>query len=79
MNGNKEPKLNIVSFIIGLLVGAIISTGSIYFYTLTTNTDPNNANIQQGMQVPSMPPDDENGGGTPPNRLEPTSNMQQRQ
>ena len=45
-------KEKIIIFLVGLLLGAIISTGSIYFYTLA-NSNSNNG----GMQMP---------GGTPP-------------
>lgn len=56
-------KEKIIAFFVGLLVGAIISTGSIYFYTVATNNSNN-----QGMQMPS---DNQGGGmnqngGTPP-------------
>ena len=46
-------KEKVVIFVIGLLFGAIISTGSIYFYTLANN----NSNNSQGMQMMN---------GTPP-------------
>ena len=49
-------KDKIIIFIVGLLLGAIISTGSIYFYTLANNNSNSNNN-QIGM--PNM-------GGTPP-------------
>ncbi len=42
-------------FIIGLLLGAIISTASIYAYTIANNNNNNNNN--SGMQMPN---------GTPP-------------
>ena len=56
-------KEKIITFFVGLLVGAIISTGSIYFYTVATNNSNNH-----GMQ---MPGDNQGGGmnqngGTPP-------------
>ena len=56
-------KEKIIVFFVGLLVGAIISTGSIYFYTVATNNSNN-----QGMQ---MTGDNQGGGmnqngGTPP-------------
>lgn len=41
-------KEKIIAFFVGLLVGAIISTSSIYFYTIATNNSNN-----QGMQIPS--------------------------
>lgn len=46
-------KEKIIIFIIGLLLGAIISTGSIYFYSISNNT--NNQLIQMpGGNSPSM-------------------------
>ncbi len=40
-------KEKIIIFITGLLIGAIISTGSIYFYIKANST--NNQEIQNGM------------------------------
>ena len=45
-------KDKIIVFIIGLLLGAIISTGSIYFYTIANNSNNNQMN---GGNPPSMP------------------------
>ena len=63
-------KEKVIIFMVGLLVGAIISTGSIYFYTLANSS---NSNAESGMQMnngmPGTPPTDQNGqmnGGTPP-------------
>ena len=63
-------KGKIIAFFIGLFIGAIISTASIYCYTLANNnsTSSDNTNTQQTM--PSGGPG-ENGGqggqqGTPP-------------
>lgn len=56
-------KDKIIIFIVGLLLGAVISTGSIYFYTLSYN----NSNSNNQMQMPNMggtPPTEQNGGGT---------------
>lgn len=43
-------KEKVTIFLIGLLLGAIISTGSIYFYTLANNSSNNN---DQQMQIPN--------------------------
>lgn len=63
---NTGGKDKILLFVIGLLLGAIISTGSIYIYTLTSN----NSNSQTQQQMPGTPPNDSNGGmangATPP-------------
>ena len=60
-------KEKITIFIIGLLLGSIISTGSIYFYTLANNEDENN---RQGMQMPNGNPPGQSGqidkNGQPP-------------
>lgn len=61
-------KDKIIIFIIGLLSGAIISTGSIFIYTLATNVNNNNNN-SSSMQAPTgTPPDMSNGqnSNTPP-------------
>ena len=53
-------KEKIIIFLVGLVLGAIISTASIYFYTLA-NSSANSNN--QGMQMPnSTPPSNQNGG-----------------
>lgn len=61
-------KGKIIAFFIGLFLGAIISTGSIYAYTIanSNNTSTNNTNTQQTM--PSGGPGENGGqqGGTPP-------------
>ena len=62
-------KDKIIYFVIGLLAGSIISTGSIYIYTLAANND-GNSNQQSEMQMPGERPSDMGGGrmngGTPP-------------
>ena len=60
-------KDKITIFIVGLLLGAIISTASIYIYTLANN----NSNNDNGMQMnngerPEMPNGGFGGNGTPP-------------
>lgn len=61
-------KDKIIIFIIGLLLGAIISTGSIYFYTVATNaTNHNQPQMQApGGTPPEMPNGQNNNGGQPP-------------
>ena len=55
-------KEKVIIFIIGLLLGAIISTGSIYFYTVANNSNNNSNNMDNRMQMPggNMP------SGNPP-------------
>ena len=62
-------KDKIILFIIGVLVGAVISTGAFYVYTTTNNS--NNANNSGTMQMtggnpPSMPNGQNNENGQPP-------------
>ena len=60
-------KDKIILFIIGTLVGAVISTGAFYIYTTTSNSCNNsNQNTQMnGGQPPEMP----NGqNGQPPEK-----------
>ena len=69
-------KDKIIIFAIGLLVGAIISTGSIYFYTLANNNSGTESGMQmQGGTPPSgempsgeMPNNNNNNNGTPPEK-----------
>lgn len=57
-------KDNIILFIIGVLVGAIISTGAFLVYTKTITG--RNCNNQQ-MRIPEgNPPSMPNGNGQPP-------------
>ena len=50
-------KEKFIIFISGLLLGTIISTGSIYVYTLATNSNNNNTQSMEmnGGNPPSMP------------------------
>ena len=53
-------KEKIIIFLIGLLIGAVISTGAFYVYTTATNKCDNFPN--QTMQMPSgQPPQMQNG------------------
>ena len=57
-------KDKIIIFIVGLLLGAIISTGSIYFYTVANNSGDDRGEMQmQGGNPPSM---NGNQNGQPP-------------
>ena len=57
-------KDKIIIFIVGLLLGAVISTGSIYFYTLSYNNSNSNNNQMQMPNMGGTPPTEQNGGGT---------------
>ena len=59
-------KEKVIIFIVGLLLGAIISTGAIYFYTVA-----NNSNNAQGMQMNGGP---NMSNGQPPEM--PNNNLQ---
>lgn len=69
-------KEKILLFIIGVLVGAVISTGAFYVYTIANN-NCNNSNTQmQGGTPPSMPSGQNNNeNGQPPET--PNSNNSQ--
>ena len=58
-------KDKIVVFIVGFLVGAIISTGAFYIYTTTSKCDYSNQNtLMNGGEPPEMP----SGQNTPPEK-----------
>ncbi len=59
-------KEKVIIFIAGLLVGAIVATGSILAYTLISGSNSSTTTTSgSGMQMPSgNPPSDM--GGTPP-------------
>ena len=57
-------KDKIIMFILGLLIGAIISTGSIYFYTIANNSVANNQSF--GLNPPNMPNEQNNKSDKPP-------------
>lgn len=48
-------KEKIIIFVVGLLLGAIISTGSIYIYTVANNSNNNQGMQMKGGTPPSMP------------------------
>ena len=63
-------KDKIMMFIIGLLVGAVISTGAFYVYTTTNSScNCNNQNSQMnGGQPPEMPSGQQGENGQPPEK-----------
>lgn len=68
-------KDKIILFVIGVLVGAIISTGAFFVYNKMTNNSNTNSNSQMGMPG-GNPPSMQNGqNGEPPARPG-ESNMQ---
>lgn len=57
-------KEKVIIFLVGLLLGSIISTGSIYVYTLVSNSNKGNMGMQMGdvrggemMQDGTNPPE----------------------
>ena len=54
-------KDKILIFIIGALVGAVLSTGAFYIYIATTNTKSSNQDIQMNGGQPPDKPAGENG------------------
>ncbi|MBR1386507.1 MAG: hypothetical protein IJ568_06725 [Bacilli bacterium] len=63
-------KDKIMMFIIGLLVGAVISTGAFYVYTTTNSScNCNNQNSQMNVgQPPEMPSGQQGENGQPPEK-----------
>ena len=62
-------KEKILLFIIGVLVGAVISTAAFFVYTKTLGTDSNTNDSSRQMPggtPPEMPSGQNNQGGTPP-------------
>jgi len=75
MENDNIKKKNIVKgkillFIIGVLVGAIISTTAFFVYTKTlgasSNTNTSSRQISNGGTPQEMPSGQNNQGGTPP-------------
>lgn len=62
-------KDKLIIFIIGVLVGAVIATGSFYIYLTTSNCSNNNQTQMNGGQPPEMP-SGENGQQAPNNTQE---------
>ena len=63
-------KDKIMLFVIGVLVGAVISTGAFYIYTTTNSScNCNNQNTQMnGGQPPEMPSGQQGENGQPPEK-----------
>ena len=61
-------KDNILLFVIGVLLGAIITTGAFFTYTVATNSSKcDNQTMQMGGgQPPEMPNGQQNQNGQPP-------------
>ena len=58
-NKKDTSKEKIILFVIGVLVGAVISTAAFLVYTKTLGTDNNSSSSSSSQQMPG-------GGGTPP-------------
>lgn len=63
-------KDKLMIFIIGLLLGAVISTGAFYVYTASTKSCNCNSNNTQmnGGQPPEMPNGQKSENGEPPEK-----------
>ena len=60
-------KDKIILFIIGVLVGAIISTGAFYVYITANNSNNTNTTNNNSMQMPGgTPPSMPDGNNQPP-------------
>lgn len=69
-------KDKLIIFIIGVLVGAIISTGIFYVYTKTNNNNNNQQMQFPGGNPPSMPNGDNSEPPSRPDRNNMTNNSQ---
>ena len=71
-------KDKIILFIIGLLCGAIISTGAFYVYTTTNSSSNNNSEMMQIPEgnPPEMPNGQSSGNGGPPEMPNTQNNSQ---
>ncbi len=68
-NRKNETKMRILSFIIGVLVGAIVSTSAFIVSVNVLKTDNNNSNQptqMQGGTPPEMPSGGNSQNGQPP-------------
>ena len=62
-------KDKIIIFIIGVLIGAVISTGVFYIYTTNNSCNCNNQNTQMNSgEPPEMPSGQNNENGEPPEK-----------
>lgn len=62
-------KDKIILFIIGTLVGAVISTGAFYIYTITNNNNCSSHDTQiSNAQPPEMPNGQNGENGQPPEK-----------
>ena len=62
-------KDKLLLFIIGVLVGAVISTGAFYVYTTTNSNANNNMTMQApGGNPPEMPSGQNSENGQPPEK-----------
>ena len=65
---NKDiAKEKIILFIIGVLIGTVISTAAFFVYTKTLGISSNNSSMQMpGGTPPERPSGQDDQGGTPP-------------
>ncbi|MBQ3280126.1 hypothetical protein IJG92_00455 [Candidatus Saccharibacteria bacterium] len=75
MNNKKDvAKEKIILFVIGVFLGAVISTAAFFVYTKTlgtSNSSSTSGQMQGGGTPPEMPSGDNSGngqGGTPPEK-----------
>ena len=73
-------KEKIILFVIGVLVGAVISTAAFFVYTKTlgtsSNTSGSSSQQMQGGGTPPEMPSGQNQGGTPPEMPSNTNSSQ---
>ena len=69
-------KEKIMLFVIGVLVGAVISTASFYVYTNTKSSDCSSSNTQMNNQQPPEMPSGQNSGNAQPPEMPNTNSTQ---
>ena len=68
-------KDKIILFIIGVLVGAVITTGAFYVYSISSNNCSNNNTQMNGGQPPEMPSGQSGQNSQPPEMPNNSSNQ----
>lgn len=75
VKGEKITKDKIIIFVVGIILGAILSTGAIILYTNSTNNNNNNQITQNPGGTPPEMPQGQNQDGNPPAKPGESSNQ----
>ena len=80
INRKDAQKEKIILFVIGVLIGAVISTAAFFVYAKTlgtsSNTSGSSSQQMQGGDTPPEMPSGQNQGGTPPEMPSNTNSSQ---